>query len=414
MLWAILVIFSLLVMALLIHSANRHAQLRDIDRLTLNKEVFHSRLQELKADLDAQRITESEFEQLELELKQSLLEDVPADTNIAKKKQSHVAIYKAMIAAVPVVSFVIYLSIADWKEYDKWQELVDNNRANFDNEVADSSWLESLTNQELILLLRSRLHENPQDTRSWIVLAQTFGSLGAVTQSIQAIERAIASAPNDISTKLTAAQLLARYNNDQAIALAKELIAQVLSQNPHHETAQAIAGFVHMQAGELEQAIETWEKLVDFRTSRGQGEGRGMDVLRQQIAKAKTQLAQNKHMQKAAFGVTVKLELDETIRSSVSSDARVFVIVKGNDGMPAPVAVKPLTVAQLPVSLELTDADAMMPGRVMSQMDKLSFQARLSISGKPKASSGDFESEMVEWSDGEQQPINLKISRKIP
>lgn len=69
----------------------------------------------------------------------------------------------------------------------------------------------------------------------------------------------------------------------------------------------------------------------------------------------------------------------------------VFVVVRESGGSPMPLAAKRLTVADLPVDIVLTDADAMMPGRTLSGAADVEVVARASRSGDVKAAPGDFE-----------------------
>ncbi|WP_144394917.1 c-type cytochrome biogenesis protein CcmI [Pleionea sediminis] len=412
MIWVLLLISFVIAFCLYRFVASSSNE-KNIDRLTLNTEVFRSRQTELMQDLEAERISQDEFDQLEAELKRSLLQDVPTSPVFKKQQATHQGVFISILVAIPTISLLLYYAIADWKAYDDWRTLVDTHGDKLTKEVVETDWLESLTNQDLILLLRSRLHENPEETRSWIGLAQTLAALGASAQSIQALERAIESAPKDLPTKMTAAQMLARLNSPQALALAKSLIEEILVLKPNHEAALAVSGFIYMQTEEFEQAITNWEKLVANREARNQGKGEGIEVIRQQIKRAKNELAQRNHFKKAAFGVTVNLSVDESVKQQFAPGTRVFIIVKGDDGMPAPVAVKPLTLSSLPVSIRLTDNDAMMPGRTMSEMKTLTLQARISQSGKATPTAGDFESEKQVFSRTDDQDISLIINQKV-
>ena len=58
-----------------------------------------------------------------------------------------------------------------------------------------------------------------------------------------------------------------------------------------------------------------------------------------------------------------------------------------------PLAVKRLRLQDLPVTLSLSDADAMMPSMKLSSFDQVIVGARVSFSGNPVAQSGDFYTE---------------------
>jgi cytochrome c-type biogenesis protein CcmH len=92
--------------------------------------------------------------------------------------------------------------------------------------------------------------------------------------------------------------------------------------------------------------------------------------------------------QSASLKVSVSL-VDE-IKQRVSSDNLVFIYAKAASGPPMPLAVKRLTVGDLPVTIELSDADAMIPSMTLSSFDDLIIGARVSMSGNPVAQAGDL------------------------
>jgi cytochrome c-type biogenesis protein CcmH len=77
-----------------------------------------------------------------------------------------------------------------------------------------------------------------------------------------------------------------------------------------------------------------------------------------------------------------------------------------------PLAVRKLQLSDLPVSLTLSDDDAMMPTMKLSSFDQVIVGARVSRSGNPVAQSGDFytEREAVDSSNPPAQ-INLTIDQ---
>jgi cytochrome c-type biogenesis protein CcmH len=68
--------------------------------------------------------------------------------------------------------------------------------------------------------------------------------------------------------------------------------------------------------------------------------------------------------------------------------AVVFVFARPPGGGP-PLAARRLQVAELPLRLRLSDADAMMPGRTLSSVPQFVVMARLSSDGTPQGRAGD-------------------------
>jgi cytochrome c-type biogenesis protein CcmH len=77
-----------------------------------------------------------------------------------------------------------------------------------------------------------------------------------------------------------------------------------------------------------------------------------------------------------------------------------------------PLAVRKLKLGDLPVTLTLSDDDAMLPSMKLSSFDQVIVGARVSSSGNPVAQSGDFYTE-VEAVDSASPPaqINLTIDQ---
>ncbi len=84
--------------------------------------------------------------------------------------------------------------------------------------------------------------------------------------------------------------------------------------------------------------------------------------------------------------VHVAIALDRDLPPTTT----VFLVVRSS-GKPIPLAVKRMTVADLPADLSLSDADAMVPGTSLRDAGTLELVARASLSGNAKGSPGDYE-----------------------
>lgn len=81
----------------------------------------------------------------------------------------------------------------------------------------------------------------------------------------------------------------------------------------------------------------------------------------------------------------VSVDLASELRSKVQPGDSVFIFARATSGPPAPLAAKRLTVADLPVTVELGDADAMMPQLKLSNFPEVQLVARISRAGQPTA-----------------------------
>ena len=107
--------------------------------------------------------------------------------------------------------------------------------------------------------------------------------------------------------------------------------------------------------------------------------------------------------------LTLKVELNESLRQLVKPGDSVFVYAKAASGPPMPLAVKRLAVSDLPAEVTLSDADAMMPQMKLSAFDLVVVGARVSKTGNPVAQPGDLFVE-VTGIDSSNPPQDLLLS----
>jgi len=113
-----------------------------------------------------------------------------------------------------------------------------------------------------------------------------------------------------------------------------------------------------------------------------------------------------------AVGIKLLVDISAELKAKASPDTAVFIYAKAMQGPPMPLAVRKLQLGDLPVSLTLSDDDAMMPTMKLSSFDQVIVGARVSSSGNPVAQSGDFYTER-EAVDSSNPPavINLTIDQ---
>jgi len=75
------------------------------------------------------------------------------------------------------------------------------------------------------------------------------------------------------------------------------------------------------------------------------------------------------------------------------------------------VAAKRIEVGSFPVTLELSDADSLMPTANLSSQEKVSLSARISMQGIANAQAGDIEAEAVVTDTSNKNPVEIKLSR---
>lgn len=92
--------------------------------------------------------------------------------------------------------------------------------------------------------------------------------------------------------------------------------------------------------------------------------------------------------------VSVRVRITAEQTEEFPADSTVFVLARSRTN-PMPLAVKKLTLADLPAEIELSDADAMMFSHRLSTVDAFTLLARISRTGDAVRSAADLESPTV-------------------
>ena len=99
--------------------------------------------------------------------------------------------------------------------------------------------------------------------------------------------------------------------------------------------------------------------------------------------------------------------------ATVKKDQRVFVYARAVSGPPMPLAVKQLSVADLPAEIILTETDAMIDGMTINRFPELVVGARISVSGQPTAQPGDIQDLSEPFGLPLSEPIELEIGELV-
>jgi len=112
--------------------------------------------------------------------------------------------------------------------------------------------------------------------------------------------------------------------------------------------------------------------------------------------------------------LTVSVALDPALAAQTTRDASVFIYAKAVAGPPMPLAAQRVRVADLPVTLTLDDAMAMMPQMRLSAFPQVTVGARISRGGQAMPQSGDLEGEVSPVASNRAEPVSVTISRVRP
>jgi cytochrome c-type biogenesis protein CcmH len=165
------------------------------------------------------------------------------------------------------------------------------------------------------------------------------------------------------------------------------LTDEALKADPKEVTSLGLLGIAAFEGERYQEAIDYWNRLLaqlpPEDNSRAALQG-GITRAAERLQASGGTVAQAPAAAKGAV-LKVSVDLAQELKSKVQPGDSVFIFARATSGPPAPLAAKRLTVADLPVTVELGDADAMMPQLKLSNFPEVQLVARISRAGQPTA-----------------------------
>ncbi|ARW81339.1 c-type cytochrome biogenesis protein CcmI [Aeromonas salmonicida] len=393
---------------------------QSISRSALNKQLYRQRLLEIGEERE-QGILAEEPESL-VELQRSLLDDIPDVEQSARGGKSLIWIPGVLVLVV--VSLGLYYKLGAWQEVQRWQdassrlgELSNRILVERDAQVTEQDLL------DFMLALRTRLKDEPNDYRGWLLLGRLSLDGNDPDMAREALERAYDLAPQKAMVAVPYAQALMMTGDD---AQADQLLRSAIALDPANIEARSVYAFMALQKEDFKTALMRWREmlpLMEKGSTRYAMVERSIDYAEQQLkqrgiavttpgaANKSDEQGQQLEVKKGEFPIHVTLAAG----IQMPEDAHLFVFAVVPNGPPMPIAVKRIAGPTLPVTLSLGDGDAMMEGSKLSAYPQLQFKARLSRGGNVMNKEGAFEgvSTSIPTDAIPSAPIDIRIDHAL-
>ncbi|HEX6259773.1 MAG TPA: tetratricopeptide repeat protein [Woeseiaceae bacterium] len=273
---------------------------------------------------------------------------------------------------------------------------------------------------EMVAALDNRLQDNPDDLEGWKMLGRSYMQLQNYPRAIAAFERAVAlEKPASAQTMASLGEALLIQEGSPGSSRVGQLFESALAAEPSNPKALFYGGIIAIERGNRELAADRWEALLALSPP-----PEIQDVLRQRVAEWRGEAqpaaqpeaptAQSGAAGPAEAAIAVNVSLGPGAAAAVARTATVFVIARDPAQPSPPIAAVRRTVADLPALVSLSNADAMLPGRLLSQFERLEIVARVSGSGGPIAQSGDWYGEYTLSNPGSGETIDVVIDKQLP
>lgn len=352
------------------------------DRTALNVTLYQERLLDLQGQHDAGALNAEQLANGRDEAARELL----ADTEGAQAQRTQ----RTLGGKIPLIAALL-MPLLGYGLYQQWGAIDDVERA-------QAFAQQPKTIEEMTARLEAAVQNDPKSAESWYFLGRTYMAQERAGDAAAAFERAIDVAGREPELLGQWAQALYFSGNKQWTEQLQALTDEALKGDPAEVTSLGLLGIAAYEAGQFQQAIERWQQLVAVLPaedpSRMAIQG-GIDRAREQLGAPAADAAPA-----ASQGLTVRVALAAELQAKVQPGDAVFIFARAVSGPPMPLAVKRLSVADLPAEVSLSDSDAMMPQLKISGFEQVQLVARISRSGNATAG---------EWI-GSSQPLASKTT----
>lgn len=360
------------------------------DRTALNVTLYQERLQELENQRQAGTLSEEQWQNGCDEAARELLADTDGAESTARVGVlgSKVPLTAALL--MPLLGYGLYLY---------WGAIDDVERAR--TFVEQPQTIEAMTAR-----LEESVKADPKSVEGWYFLGRTYMAQERAADAAGAFERAVALAGRKPELLGQWAQALYFAGDKQWTEQLQALTDEALQTDPAEVTSLGLLGIAAYEAGRFEEAIGFWERLVAVLPEQDPSR----QAIQGGIARARERLAAPPDAPPAAAAtgqLRVKVDLAAALKDKVQPSDSVFVFARAASGPPMPLAVKRLTVADLPTEVSLSDSDAMMPQLKISGFEQVQLVARISRSGNASAGEWIGRSQPLPSSTTEAQHLTI-------
>lgn len=294
--------------------------------------------------------------------------------------------------------------------------------------------------EDMVAELERRIARDPRDAEPRMWLARVRMAQGDYAGAIQVFEALLPLAPAEPAVLLQYADALSMAAQGRIGPKARELIARALDVDPRNLVGLWLAGVAADQAGEPQQALDFLTRAREAGAALEQPTDEldaliadvaaraGLPVPVAPPATAETAAATAPDATPARPGgdgttstapnaearIDVAVTVAAGMAADLPADTVVYVLAKAVNGPPMPLAVKRMTLGELPATVRLDDSLAMAPQFRLSSATDVVVTARVSRSGEPVARSGDLQGSSATLKVGRDTAVDIAITDEVP
>ncbi len=264
-----------------------------------------------------------------------------------------------------------------------------------DQQIAETL-AERLVNQqsqvtpELIARIAERVQQRPDNLYYWTILAEDAVVASNMLAASDYFAEALRIQSNEPYLLAQYAQALffvdANRFSDRVVAA----LDQAYGADSKNQTVLGLKGIQAFQEADYQRAISYWQGAALGLNPAGESWKALQGGIQQAVQLAGEAPVASTETPADLDGVTVTINLSLDPSIEFTPEQLVFVAIIEADGPPMPLAARKLVASQLPLELMLSDRDALMAGRSLTDKN-IKVLARLSSTGSATPQQGDWQ-----------------------
>jgi len=375
------------------------------DRQQQNIDIAKDKKSTLDSQMEQGEMSQQDYDNALLDLQTALAIDLENAESIKQQQQGKWAVW-LLIAILPLLSIGLYFQLGEYRviENPALAEVVTNQQG--------QQALSNLSMDDMLDQLKRRLLEDPDNAQGWYLLGRTYMSQRRFGEAVTAYQRTYDLIGEDAGVLFALGDALAMQNNGVMQGEPEQLVARGLEISPRDPTGLWLMGLAAEQRQDYRTAYDAWTTLLPLITNDPESAAEVRKLIHM-VEQRDPSLVQRDPGLTATVpeikALTVSVNLADVLRQNAAPEDSVFVYAKALNGPPMPLAVKRLSVRDLPAQVTLSDSDAMIPNMNLSAFDQIVIGARVSKTGNPVAQAGDLFVE-IEGVDTNNPPQNMVLS----
>ncbi|MCF5383159.1 c-type cytochrome biogenesis protein CcmI [Pseudomonas syringae] len=376
---------------LLIPLLRGHRAQREEDRTALNVALYQERLNELQVQQEQGVLSVAQLQAARTEAARELLADTEgAEPDRTSRLGKPLLLLAALL--VPMLGLAGYLQLGA------------SDRVELSREFArPPTSLADMTQR-----LERSVQAQPDSAENLYFLARSYMAQNRPGDAAQMFERSVALAGRQPELLGQWAQALYFASDKHFTPQVQALTDEALQADPREVTSLGLLGIAAFETQRYQAAVDYWTRLLAALpaddASRSALEG-GIARAREHLAKRPADAAPAPAVK--AKSIKIHVELAAALQGKVRPNDSVFIFARAINGPAAPLAVKRITVADLPADVELSDSDAMMPQLNLANFAQVQLVARVSRAGQPTTGEWVGRSQPLASDSGVQQALTI-------